>query len=203
MGSHTRFAPSGKTISTRVVTSKLRHFSVWRGSNTPWANESFGNAAAVGRIAPVFRNARLSMSGLRSIEALSNNDNTSPGVPARDAWNTRYRLVQKGWETGEKELVKSEGRERKDGRHCRYLRRNAKFRASPQAARSRSSPRANASCVKSSVAGGSSARGPADTDEFHSGQSTPKSSPTTSRSGPLRRALQLGGRSFLIVSSTD
>src|SRR2546423_5508415 len=68
MGSHTRVAPWGKTISTRVVTSKPRHFSVGRGSNALCANESPGNVAAAGRIAPVFRKARLSMSVLLSIE---------------------------------------------------------------------------------------------------------------------------------------
>src|SRR5713101_8420196 len=73
MGSHTRVPPWGKTISTRVVTSNVRHLTVGRGSNAPCANESPGNAAAVGRIALVFRNTRLSMSVLRSIEALSHN----------------------------------------------------------------------------------------------------------------------------------
>src|ERR1041385_23967 len=71
MGSQTRVVPWGKTISTRVVTSNVRHLTVGRGSNAPCANESFGNAAAAGRIAPLFRNARLSMSVLRSIEALT------------------------------------------------------------------------------------------------------------------------------------
>src|SRR5712691_9879360 len=108
MGSHTRVAPWGKTISTRVVTSKLRHFSAWRGlKGSCCAGASFGNAAAVGRIAPVFRKARLSMSVLLSIEALPHN--AGPGVPVHGAWNARGRLLRKAWETGEKELQKSKG----------------------------------------------------------------------------------------------
>src|SRR5207245_1172277 len=196
MGSHTRVAPWGKTISTRVVTSKPRHFSAWRGlKGSCCASASFGNAAAAGNIAPpVFRNARLSMSVLRSIEALSHN--ADPGVPTRARAEYPVSVAAKGAEAGERKLQESGGRARKQGRRCRYRRRSAKFRASPQAARSRSSPRATASYVKSGVAGGSSARDPADTDEFHSGQSTPKSSPTTSRSGPLRRASARGKKLF-------
>src|SRR6266567_3934499 len=151
-GSHTRVVPSGKTISTRVVTSNVRHLSVGRGSNALCANESFGNAAAVERIALVFRNARLSMSVLRSIEALSHErESGRPSAGARGM--PAVGCCKKDWEAGKKGLRKSEGRARKDGRRCRYRRRNAKFRASPRAARSRSSPRANASCVKSGVAG--------------------------------------------------
>src|SRR6267378_6200580 len=113
MGSHTRVAPWGKTISTRVATSKLRHLSVGRGSNAPCANESLGNAAAAGRIALVLRNARLSMSVLLSIEALSHNADL--GVPARSAWNTRCRSLQeglRGWGEGaaEEREASAEGR---------------------------------------------------------------------------------------------
>src|SRR5216110_1709109 len=93
MGSHTRVPPSGKTISTRVVTSNVRHLSVGRRSNAPCANESFGNAAAAGRIAPVFRKARLSMSVLLWIEALAHN--AGPGVPAHSAWSARYWLLRR------------------------------------------------------------------------------------------------------------
>src|SRR5207302_7621548 len=74
MGSHTRVAPWGKTISTLVVTSKPRHFSAWCGlKGSCCASASCGNAAAAGRIAPVFRKARLSMSVLQSIVGLSHN----------------------------------------------------------------------------------------------------------------------------------
>src|SRR5256885_13636800 len=69
MGSHTRVAPSGKTISTRVVTSKLRHFSAARGlKGSCCARASFGSATAAGAKVPAFRNARLSISVLLSIE---------------------------------------------------------------------------------------------------------------------------------------
>src|SRR5882757_8050382 len=72
MGSHTRVPPSGKTISTRVVTSNVRHLTAGRGSNgSCCACASLGSATAAGRIALVFRNARLSMSVLRSIKELS------------------------------------------------------------------------------------------------------------------------------------
>src|SRR5260370_539923 len=72
MGSHTRVAPWGNTISTRVVTSNVRHLTAGRGSKgSCCACASPGRATAAGRIAPVFRNARLSMSVLRSIEELS------------------------------------------------------------------------------------------------------------------------------------
>src|ERR1044072_6527631 len=81
MGSQTRVVPWGKTISTRVVTSNVRHLTVGRGSNAPCANESFGNAAAAGRIAPLFSNASLSMSVIRSIEALT--DATRPRASRR------------------------------------------------------------------------------------------------------------------------
>src|SRR6266849_1113845 len=113
MGSHTRVAPWGKTISTRVATSKLRHLSVGRGSNALCANESLGNAAAAGRIALALRNARLSMSVLLSIEALSHN--AGLGVPARSAWSTRCRSLQeglRGWVEGaaEEREASAEGR---------------------------------------------------------------------------------------------
>src|SRR5213592_1473639 len=106
MGSHTRVPPSGKTISTRVVTSNVRHLSVGRRSNAPCANESFGNAAAVWRIAPVFRKARLSMSVLLSIEALAHD--AGPSVPAHSAWSARYWLLRKAEKLG-RELQKSGG----------------------------------------------------------------------------------------------
>src|SRR5947209_12193978 len=113
MGSHTRVAPWGKTISTRVATSNLRHLSVGRGSNALCANESLGNAAAAGKIALALRNARLSMSVLLSIEALSHN--AGLGVPAGSAWNTRCRSLQeglRGWREGaaEERDASAEGR---------------------------------------------------------------------------------------------
>src|SRR2546427_766437 len=113
MGSHTRVAPWGKTISTRVATSKLRHLSVGRGSNALCANESLGTAAAAGKIALALRNARLSMSVLLSIEALSHN--AGLGVPAGSAWNTRCRSLQeglRGWGEGtaEEREASAEGR---------------------------------------------------------------------------------------------
>src|SRR5712691_10676153 len=111
MGSHTRVPPWGKTISTRVVTSNVRHLTAGRGSNgSCCACASLGSATPAGRIALVFRNARLSMSVLRSIEALSHS--ADPVVPARgraDARNTRSRLLQ--------ERLRSWGEEaRREGR---------------------------------------------------------------------------------------
>src|SRR6266850_151113 len=127
MGSHTRVAPWGKTISTRVVTSNVRHLTAGRGSNgSCCACASPGSATAAGRIALVFRNARLSMSVLRSIEELSQRTRDA-GYPVS--------VAVKGLGLGKKDLQKSEGRARKEGRR-RYRRRNATFRESPQGARS-------------------------------------------------------------------
>src|SRR6266700_8187652 len=104
MGSHTRVPPWGKTISTRVVTSNVRHLSVGRGlKGSCCASASFGNAAAAGRIAPVFRKARLSMSVLLSIEGLAHD--ARPGAPAHSAWNARYWLLRKAEKLG-RELQK-------------------------------------------------------------------------------------------------
>src|SRR6266480_5461294 len=108
MGSHTRVPPWGKTISTRVVTSKLRHFSAWRGlKGSCCASASFGNAAAAGRIAPVFRKARLSMSVLLSIEGLAHD--AGPGVPAHSAWSARYWLLRKAEKLGRESCRRAEG----------------------------------------------------------------------------------------------
>src|SRR6267154_3655717 len=101
MGSHTRVAPWGKTISTRVVTSNVRHLTAGRGSNgSCCACASPGSATAAGRIALAFRNARLSMSVLRSIEELSQR--------TRDA-EYPVSVAVKRAEAGEKDLQKSEG----------------------------------------------------------------------------------------------
>src|SRR5258705_12033104 len=68
MGNHTRVPPSGKTISTRVVTSKLRHFSAWRGlKESCCASASFGNAAPAGTKVPAFKNKRLSIEDLLGV----------------------------------------------------------------------------------------------------------------------------------------
>src|SRR5437899_6905805 len=203
MGSHTRVAPWGKTISTRVVTSKPRHFSAWRGlKGSCCASASFGNAAAAGNIAPpVFRNARLSMSVLRSIEALSHN--ADPGVPTRARAEYPVSVAAKGAEAGERKLQESGGRARKQGRR------------SPISPSERQVPREPAGCAKPIITAserelrevrrcwmiigrrcGGYGRVPRRT--IYS-----ESVPDHKSLGLLRRVLQPGGRSFLIVSSTD
>jgi len=135
------------------------------------------------------RNARLSMLVLRSIEDCLNGHRVPVSGRCKRA------------EAEEKDLQKSEGERGSRGAR-RYGRRNATFRVTPQAARSRSSPRANASCVKSSVAGGSSARGPADTGESQA-DNLPRNRPRLQVAPERSGACFSRGRSFLIVSSTD
>src|SRR5712664_2904001 len=106
MGSHTRVPPWGKTISTRVVTSNVRHLTAGRGSNgSCCACASLGSATEAGRLALVFRNARLSMSVLRSIEALSHGAN--PVVPARG--RAEYPVAAKGLRLGKRTCRRAKG----------------------------------------------------------------------------------------------
>src|SRR6266436_8065500 len=201
MGSHTRVAPWGKTISTRVATSKLRHLSVGRGSNALCANESLGNAAAAGKIALALRNARLSMSVLLSIEALSHN--AGLGVPAGSAWNTRCRSLQeglRGWGEGtaEEREASAEGRPppsiSPSGRH---VPREPAGCAKPIITASERELREIKRCwMIIGTRSGGNGRIPKRT--IYSENVPDHKSP-----GLLRRVLQPGGRSFLIVSSTD